>query len=97
MNIRGPSGICLYAGAANQATLAYSPDTNAPDLAIATVGYVKNKVKGYTGNLSVISAVEWTGTVLRKKTATWKMKDGLLTEEPTESGWQTIDTPVVYP
>lgn len=97
MAIDGSSGVNINAGAANGATLSYSPDTNAPNLAIATVGYVKDKVKGYTGNLSVISAVEWTGTVLRKKTSTWKMKDGLLTEAPTESAWQTIDTPVVYP
>lgn len=43
MNIRGPRGVCIYAGGPNQATLSNSPNDSATDLAIATVGYLKNK------------------------------------------------------
>lgn len=53
MNIRGPLGVCIYAGGPNQATLAYSPDTDEYDLAIATVGYLKNRYVDRTTNQTV--------------------------------------------
>lgn len=97
VNVVGPSGINLNAHGANKATLSDSPDDNATNLSIATVGWVKGKLNGYTGNCQVLYDVEWTGTVLRKRFATWKMKNGMLEEAPTVGSWQTIDTPVVYP
>jgi len=49
VNVRGTNGICLHA-AANTATLANPPDGNAPNDAIATVGFLRSGFVDLTTN-----------------------------------------------
>ena len=44
---------------------------------------------------TVISQLEWTGTVLRIKKKTFKYKSGLLMKVTEDSNWTTIDEPTL--
>ena len=48
-----------------------------------------------TTGITFVTAINWSGTVLRYKTRTFKFKLGILYDKGTESAWQTIDQPTV--
>ena len=76
----------------NQAQLANSPSTDgdAPDLAIATVGWVKEKAitvpdgkTTKTQDVTIVSDVQWNGTQLRIKKQKLEFSNGVLTNVST--------------
>lgn len=76
----------------NQAQLANSPSTDgdAPDLAIATVGWVKEKAitvpdgkTTKTQDVTIVSDVKWNGTQIRIKKQKLEFSNGVLTNVST--------------
>ena len=76
----------------NNAKLAVSPSTDgdAPDLAIATVGWVKEKAitvpdgkTTKTQDVTIVSDVQWNGTQLRIKKQKLEFSNGVLTNVST--------------
>lgn len=76
----------------NKAQLANSPSTDgtAPDLAIATVGWVKEKAitvpdgkTTKTQDVTIVSDVQWNGTQLRIKKQKLEFSNGVLTNVST--------------
>ena len=91
-NSDGNNSIFEIVAAQNQAQLANSPSTDgsAPDLAIATVGWVKEKAitvpdgkTTKTQDVTIVSDVQWNGTQLRIKKQKLEFSNGVLTNVST--------------
>lgn len=91
-NSAGNDNILQLVASPNQAQLANSPSTDgdAPNLAIATVGWVKEKAitvpdgkTTKTQNVTIVSDVQWNGTQIVVKKQKLEFSNGVLTNVST--------------
>lgn len=101
LTVSGVTGITLNADA-DDAKLANAPTATTEDTssnAIATCGWVASNFaaadeENPTEELTVVTNVEWTGTVLRRKIRKLTITKGIITSIGTAS-WVNFETPTV--